>query len=176
MEIISRAEAKRNGQKTYFTGKPCANDHIAYRYTQSGTCSKCINGNHNRGTDPIAEARKEAKAQMVQVRIRVRHIDRENVAAGVWALAVMRFPMLTQGDVDPRLIPQDKGPETGMYAFLCHEEDIGAVRALGLASINRPMVDLQAGRRKAFGAAADVPVAPVPDWARIPRPGDPDYK
>jgi hypothetical protein len=43
MEITSRSEAKKNGASQYFTNLPCRNGHITYRYTQSGSCSACIN-------------------------------------------------------------------------------------------------------------------------------------
>ena len=40
-KIISRAEAKKIKSKTYFTGKPCKNGHIAERSTGKGACLKC---------------------------------------------------------------------------------------------------------------------------------------
>ncbi len=43
MEIISRNDALSNGLKTYYTGELCKNGHKTYRYTQSGSCSKCVN-------------------------------------------------------------------------------------------------------------------------------------
>lgn len=42
MEIISRADAKRRGDKYYFTGKACINGHSAWRYVSTGGCSHCI--------------------------------------------------------------------------------------------------------------------------------------
>lgn len=36
-----RAEAKKKGRKTYFTGKPCKHGHVAPRYTQTGLCTEC---------------------------------------------------------------------------------------------------------------------------------------
>lgn len=137
MEIISRAEAKLKQKSTYFTGQPCKHGHLTYRYTQSGTCSECINGDHKRVVDPNALARKEAKAQLVQVRIRAFDDERDNIAAAAWALAVMRFPVLTQGDVDPRLLPGDRTAGTGLYAFYCHDEDVGTLRGIGAAAINQ---------------------------------------
>lgn len=136
MEIISRTDARNSGKKTYYTGKPCVNGHVAYRYVQSGTCSQCINGDRGSVADPNLAARKAAKDQLVQVRIRIYDDERENVAVGVWALAVMRFPELTQGDVDPQLLPKDKASGTSRYAFYCHKDDIDAVIELGKLSIN----------------------------------------
>lgn len=36
-----RLEARKLGFTKYFTGKPCKNGHIEYRYVASGMCSKC---------------------------------------------------------------------------------------------------------------------------------------
>ncbi|MCK9369650.1 hypothetical protein M0R04_07060 [Candidatus Dojkabacteria bacterium] len=39
--IISRKEAKTQGLKFYFTGKPCPSGHIVERYTSSNCCVEC---------------------------------------------------------------------------------------------------------------------------------------
>lgn len=41
MQIISRSEAKANGLKFYFTGKPCKHGHISPRYTANQNCRGC---------------------------------------------------------------------------------------------------------------------------------------
>ncbi|KAA1013015.1 HNH endonuclease [Paraburkholderia panacisoli] len=41
MKIISRAEAKAAGLKTYFTGKPCKYGHVAECQTVNYTCCEC---------------------------------------------------------------------------------------------------------------------------------------
>src|SRR6185437_10693111 len=41
--IITRLEAIRLGSKTYYTGKPCKNGHIAKRKTINGGCLICHN-------------------------------------------------------------------------------------------------------------------------------------
>ncbi len=40
---IERPQAKFLGLDRYTTGRPCKNGHLTYRYTQSGTCSDCVN-------------------------------------------------------------------------------------------------------------------------------------
>jgi hypothetical protein len=40
-QIISRAEAKARGLKTYFTAKPCPQAHVAEKYTVSRNCIEC---------------------------------------------------------------------------------------------------------------------------------------
>ena len=38
------AEAREQGSKYFFTGKPCKNGHTVNRYTSNGTCSACNYG------------------------------------------------------------------------------------------------------------------------------------
>ena len=165
MDIITRHEARQNGIKTYYTGQPCKNGHDSYRYVQSGTCAACIRQSNGLGSDPTSGIRKEAKAAMVQIRVRCHDVDREHVAAAVWALAVMRWPFLTQGDVDPKLLPKDKTAGTGLYAFYCHEGDIAAVREIAAGSMKAHKVDVASRRNEVLRqleAAADADTAP--EW------------
>lgn len=39
--IPERAEAIKNNQKLFFTGKPCKHGHVAPRFTNNGTCKEC---------------------------------------------------------------------------------------------------------------------------------------
>lgn len=41
MQIISRSEAKSQGFKFYFTGKPCKSGHVSQRYTANCNCRGC---------------------------------------------------------------------------------------------------------------------------------------
>ena len=174
MQILSRAEAKEQQKATYFTGQACKNGHVAYRYTQSGTCSACINGGRNKIVDPMVTARRDVKAQLVKVSLRAFESDRDNLAAAAWALAVMRYPVLTQGDVDPRLLPKDKAGGTALYSFYCPNEDLPQLREIAAGMLKAHKADVVAVRRAAFGPAADG--RPVPDQVGEPWPGDPDYK
>lgn len=45
MEIISRKDAQMRGMNKYFTGKPCINGHVTYRYTTSSVCYDCLRKN-----------------------------------------------------------------------------------------------------------------------------------
>ena len=98
-------------------------------------------------------ARKEAKALLVQVRLRCYEVDRDALAAAVWSFAVMRSPVITLGDVDPRLLPQDKTAGTGLYAFYCHSEDVPQVRQLADGMLRGHSINADAGRTKAIEAA-----------------------
>lgn len=76
MKLISRAEAKAQGLKRYFTGEPCANGHVAERFVNNYGCRECfriyhlIKGGHtdlrrfeDRKAHPSYITKKEAKAQ-----------------------------------------------------------------------------------------------------------------
>lgn len=41
MILIRRIDAKNQGLKRYFTGKPCKYGHVAERFVSSGRCSSC---------------------------------------------------------------------------------------------------------------------------------------
>jgi hypothetical protein len=44
--IITQAQAKAEGLKFYFTGKPCKHGHVAKRYTSGGACEPCVVAAH----------------------------------------------------------------------------------------------------------------------------------
>ena len=54
MEIITYKEAKEQGLKHYFTGKPCVHGHLAKKSTVNGTCLVCEKerANIRRKTNP----------------------------------------------------------------------------------------------------------------------------
>lgn len=56
MEIITRKQAKEQGLKRYFTGKPCPRGHISERY-MLGKCVACSKYEKKHGTGQRAEAK-----------------------------------------------------------------------------------------------------------------------
>jgi hypothetical protein len=66
----TREEAKKTGNKYYFTGKPCSRGHIALRKTK-GVCVECMKedwatDNEKRKNKPKSEAAKEAGRRYYQ--------------------------------------------------------------------------------------------------------------
>lgn len=176
MEIITRQEARQRGDKSYFTGVACKNGHIARRYVQSGTCSACIRASNSAVDDPNVEARRAAKSQLVQVKFRLFDVDLEVFKAATYAMALARFPVLLAGDVFPGLLPLDKESGTALYKLNCHEGDISQLREIAVAMTKARAVDGNKAREQVHGKTiASVPIAPAPEWARIPQPGDPDW-
>lgn len=41
MNIITRSQAKQQGQPKYYTGVPCKNGHVSQRRTDNGSCVEC---------------------------------------------------------------------------------------------------------------------------------------
>lgn len=71
-EIITRAQARAQGLKRYFTGEPCKRGHIAERQVASLTCMDCDREQHRATYDP--EKNRESGR-------RWREANREKVAA-----------------------------------------------------------------------------------------------
>lgn len=162
---MERTEAKKLGLKTYDTGRPCKNGHSTYRYTQSGTCAGCIAAEHSRSADPNAAARREARAQLVQVKLRVFDVDMGVMKAAAYAFGALRYPMLQPGDVYPGLLPTDQGGGTALYKFNCHAGDVEALRSFANGMVSRGSVDGAAVREAALRAIlAGVEVEPPPPW------------
>lgn len=168
MEIKTRKEAMTAGDNTYFTGKPCKNGHLSYRYSQSGACYDCINAARlapDSATATARERRLSEAAQFLQaknlvkenlalVKVRVFPSEREGVALAAYCLAAMRFPSITPADIDPRVAPVGREPSgTALYSFYCHDDDIAALRAAAAATFVKYPINATAARARAIEAA-----------------------
>lgn len=155
MEKISRKEAVSRGQITYFTGEECKHGHVAYRYVKNGACSECVKSANGTYSAPDGNARREAKEMMVTVKVRGFQEDRETLSAAAYGLAVMRSPVLLQGDVDPRALPQGREPSgTALFSFLCFQEDVDTLRQIANRLTDGRRVNVDTARKAAFNEAA----------------------
>lgn len=129
----SRTAAKAAGESKYFTGKPCSKGHLSYRYTNSGTCSECINGGRTTGVlgqrvpkNPDDAQKLATLAGFVHIKEPVLPDDVPEARRLVWAFAVMHCPTLTESDV----WPTRRQPEHGvLYRIDCHPNDAAALRS-----------------------------------------------
>jgi hypothetical protein len=117
--------------------------------------------------DANVMARREASAQLVQVKIRLHRVDIEIFKAAAYAMALARFPVLQVGDVYPGHLPMDCDSLTGLYKFNCHSQDVEQMKAIAKGLIaSHPVAYL------APSAQANVEkygkVDPVPEWADRP--------
>ena len=105
--------------------------------------------------DPDPAVRKAAKERMLMVKIRGFMEDRDALAAAAYCLAAMHEPQLTQGDVDPRLLPQGKEPAgTALFSFMCFDGDVGTLRQIADGMLKTHPFDVEAARAKAIKEAA----------------------
>ena len=150
----SRGEAKIKGLTQYFTGVPCKNGHTTYRYTASGACSGCIRAANSKVVDESATEKRAAKAELVQARFRIFDVDRATFSVTAWAMAAMRYPALTQGDVDPHLLGKEREAGTGMYAYYCHPDDLSTLRGVAMDMVKARMsLNAKEARERAIEVA-----------------------
>ena len=62
MQKVSRLDAARQGERKYYTGKPCINGHLSQRYTTCGSCIQCTYLNTAKKTQLIRDMIKKADA------------------------------------------------------------------------------------------------------------------
>lgn len=163
---MERPEAKALGLKIYTTGRPCKNGHLTYRYTQSGTCAACINGERME----ISEERKAAKDSMVIGKFRIPTKFREEFVDAVWAHAIMREPSVERADVDTNVRTTVTEYGDYLYPFRCFAEDVAPLKILAQQFMGR--VPLYKDPRLASPKYA----IDYPPEAFIVKPGDPDYR
>lgn len=76
--IISRAEAKSQGLKYFFTGKTCKHNHRTQRFVSSGSCCSC---------DKIAYTRNKQARSLYYAQYRAEHIIEVNARNKAWRLS-----------------------------------------------------------------------------------------
>lgn len=87
-QLIQRADAKAQGLKTYFTGKPCPRGHIAVKQTSSKQCVECrkIIGRIYTAKDP-EKNRAKTRAWLILNKDRATNTKRAYTAANKALLA-----------------------------------------------------------------------------------------
>ena len=58
-----RLNAARNGQSTYFTGRPCKYGHVVARITKTGACTECRKQSQKVQNEKIASLLRAAREQ-----------------------------------------------------------------------------------------------------------------
>lgn len=152
MTITDRKVAIAHNLKTYFTGKPCKNGHLAPRYTKSGACQICVNGEPGTHTVEAKEAaaaamvdknaklaaaiaereatqqreaaRSEHKNNVTKLKFVVPDRDWPDFRAVVIAVTQSTFPELTDDDIAPsKLRKPNSGVGLGLYTVMCQISD-----------------------------------------------------
>jgi hypothetical protein len=159
MEIVTRKQAIERGLNTYYTGVPCKNEHLAVRYTVSGSCKDCI-GEAVSGvrraiagkTAPTPERLAQLE-QLVPVRLRIHPADEATLLDCAAAVTLARLPALVAMDV----VGTRKGtkPEGGtlLYVVNVAPEDVKLLRDMQNAMLAARGPNVEQLRAAAFGAA-----------------------
>lgn len=130
MEILTREQARQSGEPKYYTGIPCKNNHLTYRYTQSGTCAGCIRS-YNAPME-IVEAnqkRRDNLQRLITFRDRVFDSDIAFVSRLLLATAQLREPGAQMRDVWKGGAGVKRTNGTGFHSFECFPEDLAALQA-----------------------------------------------
>lgn len=92
---MTRDEAISHGLSRYFTGVPCGNGHISFRYVRGGQCVRCASDRakaiHKKRQEMLKAAREGKIADVrVTVRLSVHPADESAVKAFALALNMQR--------------------------------------------------------------------------------------
>jgi hypothetical protein len=138
---------------TYTTGRPCKNGHYAYRYTQSGTCSKCVN---NTVTKP-----EDDDLSVLKVRVWKRDVDQVNAA--MYFAMMLRRPGITMSKVTHRGKFTKTVGTSAMLHYLVHKDDITALTkyAADLFKASKAPLDMSMVEERHKKAAIS---NPFPEW------------
>lgn len=159
----TRAEAHKLGINKYFTGKPCANNHVAERYTYSGTCQACIASHTRGGANKSAasraefvtngEGRREVLQQLREVPLRIRPDDVDEMRILAATLLKLRFPQAIDSDAYVNRAGTNGAAGTLLYRFNLHPDDVEFMRKKALSYITDNTLDIKAERARIFGSA-----------------------
>lgn len=195
MQLKTRKDAYDEGETKFFTGKPCKNGHITYRYVQSGSCADCINYKFkHRSTDininPALKERLEKEEQQKAIAVaqatlrkgirlacplfRLRIFNQDVAAVRDMTLAFTRlnYPEATIDDIDPRLRPLDVIDGTAVYQFYCPPEYLNElIKYAGVLFSKTNNFDIKGALERIHGHInkdAIAQIEPVPEWADKP--------
>lgn len=133
MELITRRDAITAGLNKYFTGIPCKNQHLTFRYTTSGACSGCIRSYSGSLEELQQRSERRQKLQtMIQFRMRVFLQDLDFFRSIVLATARARESSVELLDVWKRAPGLNRFDDTAIHLFNCFAEDLRSLRQTGL--------------------------------------------
>ncbi len=134
MEIITRRQAIDNKQSRYYSGVPCKFGHVSERYTINACCIECLHPKFE-STDILARRQKRVQERhdnymrklainrMDRMRLGVYEPNLPLIQAFIYALAVVREPLLRPEDTQAYCKPLPRGHNTFLRAFRLHRDD-----------------------------------------------------
>jgi hypothetical protein len=137
---MTKAQAKAAGQRTYWTGKPCRNNHMAERYTSCGACVDCLreaqdgvrrSGDAGRAAAaPMTPERQAVRERLARIRLRTYPPGADGLLDAAVGLTLARHPELAPGDVVGTR--QGTKPEGGTWLYMVNVDtaDVPALRQI----------------------------------------------
>jgi len=150
---MERPEALKLWLPTYITGRPCKNGHYAYRYTQSGSCSKCVN---NTITKPYDD-----ELSVLKVRVWKQDVDKVNAAMHL-AMALRR-PGITMSKVTHRGKFTKPVGTSAILHYLVHKDDKDSLAKYAANLFNESKAPLDMSIVEERHKKAAIPT-PLPEW------------
>lgn len=150
---MERSEAAKQWLPTYTTGRPCKNGHNTYRYTQSGTCSQCVNK---------AIIKPEDKDfSVLKVRVYKRDVDQLNAA--MYFAMMLRRPSITMNEVTHRGKYTSIIGTSAVLHYLVHNDDITALTKYAADLLKASKASLDMSQVEERHKKAAIP-KPFPEW------------
>lgn len=75
MQIISRADARANNLKHYFTGNPCVHGHISKRYVSDTLCLDCHSNKHKKRREKLWKAKTPKSSLVIEKESRSKALE-----------------------------------------------------------------------------------------------------
>lgn len=99
---MERKEAMERGLYKFETGRPCANGHIAHRYTQSGSCSRCINNgmplDYNKERAAVTELL-SATTSLIKIYVTKETVDAVKIIVDLYN--IQKLPQIPANYINP---------------------------------------------------------------------------
>lgn len=155
MEIMTRSEAKSKLLATYFTGAPCRNNHLTFRYTNNGCCSACVKAANDQIRNPGAIAVpnfREISSNLIQFKVRLFDNDLDFFRMILFNAARMHEPAIRMRDLWGKDTGSNRDSGTALYRFSCFAADVQGLRdtaqklfdarCMGAVPVRSPVADI----------------------------------
>ena len=92
MNILTRQDAIKARQTTYYTGVPCKNGHLAKRYTRTSVCAECLHPVFKSTDSENRKSLRISRSKLITKKFRVPCNGLENFKQIILAFSKLREP------------------------------------------------------------------------------------
>lgn len=139
---MTRAEARAQGLRHFYSGEPCRHGHNGIRYTQSGACYACIKASVDQMRNEFKAAQEAdvARPELIRfiketliVNVRLPEAQVRSLGSIVAGMLSARFPLLVAHErvnMAPASTLSRRMGSTCMATYLAHRDDAAAIKTL----------------------------------------------